>query len=285
MAKEIATPKVNAGGGFSFEDKTVAYLLACLLDDKPPLDSNLGTIERLDFQVRVDGWHLDDVLITLNANDTRRRCAMSVKSNQQFTKDAAPGEFVTAAWEIFLDPGRMNFDRTHDLLGIATAPLDAEFHSQLHELLSWARVQRSGDLPGRVAEKGYGNKLKRSLLKSFACPAGLAAAQGRTEAGTGEMLKWEVLQLCRSGRISCADMVFAPSVAGLFKWRQFETEMILLAVGWYLRFSLSYRDVEELLAERGLRADHVTPQKFSVDCARSSDQPTTAGGWTRRTCG
>jgi IS6 family transposase len=39
---------------------------------------------------------------------------------------------------------------------------------------------------------------------------------------------------------------------GLFKWRQFEPEVILLAVGWYLRFSLSYRDVEEL------RADHVT---------------------------
>src|ERR1700756_4724588 len=53
-------------------------------------------------------------------------------------------------------------------------------------------------------------------------------------------------------------MVLEPSAAGLFKWRQFEPEMILLAVGWYLRFSLSYRDVEELLAERGLRADHVT---------------------------
>jgi IS6 family transposase len=38
-------------------------------------------------------------------------------------------------------------------------------------------------------------------------------------------------------------MVLEPSVAGLFKWRQFEPEMILLAVGWYLRFSLSYRDV------------------------------------------
>jgi hypothetical protein len=33
-----------------------------------------------------------------------------------------------------------------------------------------------------------------------------------------------------------ADMVLAPSVAGLFKWRQFEPEVILLAVGWYLRF-------------------------------------------------
>jgi transposase-like protein len=52
-------------------------------------------------------------------------------------------------------------------------------------------------------------------------------------------------------------MLLAPTVAALFKWRQFEPE-ILLAVGWYLRFSLSYRDVEELLAERGLHADHVT---------------------------
>ena len=46
-------------------------------------------------------------------------------------------------------------------------------------------------------------------------------------------------------------LLLASSVCGLFKWRQFEPEVILLAVGWYLRFSLSYRDVEELLAERG----------------------------------
>ena len=31
-----------------------------------------------------------------------------------------------------------------------------------------------------------------------------------------------------------------------------------MAVSWYLRFSLSYRDVEELLLERGMSADHVT---------------------------
>ena len=34
--------------------------------------------------------------------------------------------------------------------------------------------------------------------------------------------------------------------------------MILLAVRWYLRYGLSYRDVEELLAERGVEVDHVT---------------------------
>jgi transposase-like protein len=46
-------------------------------------------------------------------------------------------------------------------------------------------------------------------------------------------------------------LLLASSVCGLFKWRQFEPEVILLAVRWYLRFSLSYRDVEELLAEPG----------------------------------
>jgi transposase-like protein len=34
--------------------------------------------------------------------------------------------------------------------------------------------------------------------------------------------------------------------------------VILLAVRWYLRFGLSYRDLEELLAERGVEVDHVT---------------------------
>jgi transposase, IS6 family len=44
----------------------------------------------------------------------------------------------------------------------------------------------------------------------------------------------------------------------LFKWRHFEPAVITCAVGWYLRFSLSYRNVEELLTERGLTADHTT---------------------------
>src|SRR5260221_11068292 len=76
-------------------------------------------------------------------------------------------------------------------------------------------------------------------------------------------------------------LLLASSVCGLFKWRQFEPEVILLAVGWYLRFSLSYRDVEELLAERGLHADHVTGwrwvQRYAPElqrCLRRHLKPT-----------
>ena len=39
---------------------------------------------------------------------------------------------------------------------------------------------------------------------------------------------------------------------------RFPPEVIGLAVRWSLRFGLSYRDVEELLAERGIGVDHVT---------------------------
>jgi IS6 family transposase len=44
----------------------------------------------------------------------------------------------------------------------------------------------------------------------------------------------------------------------IFKWRQTEPAIILCAVRWYLRYSLSLRNVEELLEERGLEADHTT---------------------------
>src|SRR6202521_610600 len=44
----------------------------------------------------------------------------------------------------------------------------------------------------------------------------------------------------------------------IFKWRQTEPALILCAVRWYLRDSLSLRDVQELLEERGLEADRTT---------------------------
>ena len=43
-----------------------------------------------------------------------------------------------------------------------------------------------------------------------------------------------------------------------FKWHHFEAEIILLCVRWYLRYSLSYRDLEEMMRERGLQVDHTT---------------------------
>src|SRR6516225_1353950 len=49
----------------------------------------------------------------------------------------------------------------------------------------------------------------------------------------------------------------------LFWKRKFEPLVIVTCVRWYLRFSLSLRDVEELMAERGLSVDHTTVWRWT----------------------
>src|ERR1700694_1571600 len=49
-----------------------------------------------------------------------------------------------------------------------------------------------------------------------------------------------------------------PVQRSAFKGFRSRPEIVVLAVRWYLRFGLSYRDVEELFTERGIEVDHVT---------------------------
>jgi IS6 family transposase len=70
----------------------------------------------------------------------------------------------------------------------------------------------------------------------------------------GALLRWLVAcpasqtgAVIRSNVASCAPAGY-----------RFPREVIAVAVRWYLRYGLSYRDVEELLAERGIEVDHVT---------------------------
>ena len=44
----------------------------------------------------------------------------------------------------------------------------------------------------------------------------------------------------------------------LFEGRHFDREIIILCVRWYLRFKLSFRDLVEMMAERGLGLAHTT---------------------------
>jgi transposase-like protein len=46
------------------------------------------------------------------------------------------------------------------------------------------------------------------------------------------------------------------TTSNLFKWKHYETDLILLTVRWYLKYSLSYRDIEEMMNERGLHISH-----------------------------
>src|SRR3546814_19588749 len=50
-----------------------------------------------------------------------------------------------------------------------------------------------------------------------------------------------------------------------FKWRHFQGDVILWAVRWYCRYQISYRDLEEMLADRGISVDPTTIYRW-VQC-------------------
>jgi IS6 family transposase len=90
-------------------------------------------------------------------------------------------------------------------------------------------------------------------------------------------LHWSIVD--RAGSVGEALNSAAPSagVAVCFRGFLVPAEVITVAVRWYLRYGLCYRDVEELLAERGIEVDHVTiyrwVQRFAplfADAARSA---------------
>lgn len=59
-----------------------------------------------------------------------------------------------------------------------------------------------------------------------------------------------------------------------FKWRHFQPEIILLCTRWYLRYALSYRDLVEMIPERGLSVSHTTiyrwVQKYAPEIEKRS---------------
>ena len=47
-----------------------------------------------------------------------------------------------------------------------------------------------------------------------------------------------------------------------FKWKHFVGEIILLNVRWYLKYPLSYRNLKEMMIERGIQVDHSTIMRW-----------------------
>jgi len=52
-----------------------------------------------------------------------------------------------------------------------------------------------------------------------------------------------------------------------FAGRHFPKDIILMTVRWYVAYSLSYRDIEELMAERGISVDHSTVNRWVIQYA------------------
>ena len=77
-----------------------------------------------------------------------------------------------------------------------------------------------------------------------------------------------------------------------FKGTQFERDILLWGVRWYVAYPISYRQLEEMMQERGVEVDHSSLNRWVLKYAQLLDQVfrqrkrpwARAGAWTRPTC-
>ncbi|EHD29857.1 transposase [Streptococcus pneumoniae GA47502] len=74
-----------------------------------------------------------------------------------------------------------------------------------------------------------------------------------------------------------------------FKGKQFQKDVIIVAVGYYLRYNLSYREIQELLYDRGINVCHTTIYRWVQEYSKvlyhlwkkKIDSPSIRGKWMK----
>ena len=188
MARNVATPKQTAGGGYTFEDKVSASFLLKMLTGDYPLSAEEGQVEAVRFQKRVDGWFLDDLVLLLRRpDDSTCTLAASVKSNTQITESGFPADFRDAVWEQRLHVGTQQFDVNSDYLSLVTSNIELEVKTAWDGLLTKAIEADATQFAARLATINYSNNIERAIFSSLHCPLAIDAL--KTTADTTELLK------------------------------------------------------------------------------------------------
>lgn len=130
--RAAATLRSTSGAGFEFEDLISAWqLLKALSGELAPGIG--GVVTKVQAQVSTLGWHIDDLLLTAQADGAERRLAISAKGNVHVTASGLPADFVTRAWEQWRDL-QGPFNRASDGLALVTLGTHQSFDPAWREV-------------------------------------------------------------------------------------------------------------------------------------------------------
>ena len=200
MARDVATLTETTGIGYNFEDYVAAFMLTCLLNNEPPFSPELGGLTRLEFNERVRGWLLDDLVVTFQGSS---RLALSIKSNSQVSASGLPASFVSDIWEQYAAPANNPFDASKNYLGLISAPFGQEAKNALSDMQRGAEVMDEARFIAEFETPGSSNAIKRQIWESVQCPPTLAPHQNFT--------KEDAVKLFRRLRFRQFDFLQQPS--------------------------------------------------------------------------
>lgn len=188
--RKIATSKQTGGGGFIFEDKVSAWFISFMLANKYPFIPEIGKIRRIDYQVRVDGWLFDDLLLTMvNVDNVERKVAISCKSNIQINSKGPTNELLKDIWNQYLNISADKFNVSNDYICIVNSQLPPKLSKDLNDLIRFSRENDSNTLHQRINQddKAFSKSLKK-LYSGFYCPANIGKTNNIDESETTRVL-------------------------------------------------------------------------------------------------
>ena len=162
MSKAVAPTKSVSGEGFTVEDKVAAMCTAALLLGRSSFARLPGRLTRIDFQVAVDHWDFNDLLLTMEDAAGVYRAAISIRSKCEITSGGFTAEIKNALLAQNTKPAPNPFDRTRDRLVLVAAEHAQNVTTAVHALTLTARGN-AALLPARINEPGFTNDTGRAL--------------------------------------------------------------------------------------------------------------------------
>lgn len=167
-------PKSTGGEGFDFEDKIGAYFLSFLLVGKSPFPSlPLGRFTSVKFQRKVDGWELDDVILSFDLEGLEKQFAFSVKSNSQITANKFPSDLVNLIWTQYCKTDKNPFRSKYDYLGLISSGTSTAATESYRKLRNFASKHKGVDLDIHIKQPEFTNQNVRDLYECFEKPSSL----------------------------------------------------------------------------------------------------------------
>lgn len=187
--RKTASSKQTGGGGFVFEDKASAWFISHFLSNRPLFDNEIGYINEIKYQVRSDGWLLDDFLISTDDKGIGRKIAVSCKSNTQIVSSGPNKELLGDLWNQYLNIEQEVFCADTDYLCIINARLSQENSSNFNNLLRLVRECDADDLHKRINsdDRSISQGIKK-IYQGFHCPVAIGNKQNITVIDTIKLL-------------------------------------------------------------------------------------------------
>lgn len=169
VMKKSAHPKSTGGGGFSYEDEVIAFVLLHMLAGSPlaslTTHDKIARVAELRFQQRPAGWFFDDLVIKFVSESEEWNAGCSIKSTPHISSGGIKKEIVEAAWSHFDEDGP--FDEQSDLLFLVQSPAAHEVERDVDELIQWAVDQAEGQLESYIEARRVGSETKRKICDSL----------------------------------------------------------------------------------------------------------------------